>query len=280
MSHAAPVTDAVAVDPHAAHAGPANGHKSHAQDGETAAQLPADGAPREPIPTLSDADIAAAFPVLGHHAMAHASPTSAMLRFDRLEAWDADAGTGQAWEASGWIGGDLHRLWLRSEGERSGGRTESADIEVLYGRSVTPWWDVVVGARHDVQPDARSWAAFGVQGLAPYFFEIDATGYIGSGGQVQATLEAEYELLLTNRLILQPVVEATFSRKDEPARRIGSGLNAVEAGLRLRYEISRRFAPYIGIVHERNFGSTADHVEAAGGHVRDTRIVAGVRVWF
>ncbi|WP_233671484.1 copper resistance protein B [Luteimonas cellulosilyticus] len=267
MGHTMP--DARAHAPQAGHA-PAR----------SAGDLPADAAPRDPVPVPTEADVAAAFPVLDHHAMDHASQTSAMLLVERLEAWDADVGTGQAWEVGGWVGGDVHRLWLRSEGERSGGRTGSADLELLYGRGVTPWWDVVVGARHEIQPDGRTWAAFGVQGLAPYFVEVSATGYVGSGGQAQARLEAEYEILLTNRLILQPLVEATFSLEDEPARRLGSGLNTVETGLRLRYEISRRFAPYVGVVHERRFGETADLVDAAGGHVRDTRVVAGVRIWF
>lgn len=244
---------------------------------------PAGNAPSEPltpIPVPSDADRAAAFPEIGHHAMEHAPSVHSMVLFDRLEAWDAEHGTGQAWEASAWIGGDIHRLWLRSEGERDGGRTGASDLEVLYGRSVTPWWDVVVGARQAFRPGARSWAAFGVQGLAPHLFEVSATAYVGSGGQVQASIEAEYELLLTNRLILQPLVEATASLKDEPDEQTGSGLNKVETGLRLRYEFSRRFAPYVGVVHERSFGRTARYLEAAGGHARDTRVVAGVRIWF
>lgn len=244
---------------------------------------PAASAPNEPltpIPVPTDADRAAAFPDIAPHAMEHAPSINSMVLFDRLEAWDADHGTGQAWEASAWIGSDLNRLWLRSEGERGGGRTEASDLEVLYGRSISPWWDVVVGARQEFRPGARTWGAFGLQGLAPYLFEVSATAYVGSGGQVQATVEAEYEVLLTNRLILQPVIEATASLKDEPDELTGSGLNKVEAGLRLRYEFSRRFAPYVGVVHERSFGQTSDYLQAAGGHVRDTRVVAGVRIWF
>ncbi len=224
--------------------------------------------------------MAAAFPVLDHHSMEHASPVNHMVLFDRLEAWDAEHGTGQAWEASAWIGTDVDRLWLRSEGEREAGRTASADVEVLYGRSVLPWWDVVVGARQDMRPASRSWAAFGVQGLAPYMFEISATAYVGSGGQVQLKAEAEYDVRFTNRLILQPQVEVVAALENEPDAGIGSGLGKIESGLRLRYEISRRFAPYVGVVHERQFGTTAAYARAAGGHARDTRVVAGVRLWF
>ena len=151
----------------------------------------------------------------------------------------------------------------------------------MYGRSVSPWWDVLVGVKQDFRPaDSRTWAALGIQGLAPYKFETSATAYVGEGGQFAATVEVEYELLLTNRLILQPLVEATFSAKDEPEYGNGAGLNKIEAGLRLRYEFTRRFAPYIGISHERLFGDTAEYHEAAGEHARDTRWVAGVRVWF
>lgn len=242
---------------------------------------PHDDLPREPIPEITDADRAAAFPPIDHGAMEHAPDIHSLLLINRLEGWDGKHGHGQAWEASGWVGSSINRLWLRSEGERSGGRTDTADLEVLYGRSVSPWWDLLVGVKQDFRPaDSRTWAALGVQGLAPYKFETSATAYVGEGGQLMATAEVEYELLLTNRLILQPLVEATVAAKDEPERGIGSGLNKVEAGLRLRYEFSRRFAPYVGISHERLFGDTADYHRAAGEDLRDTRWVAGVRVWF
>lgn len=238
--------------------------------------------PREPIPALTDADRAAAFPVLHAHDMSHGQSIHSLVLFNRLEAWDADPGTGQAWEAQAWVGGDINRLWLRSEGERQRGSTESSNLEVLYGRSVSAWWDVVTGIRHDFTPGtSQTWAAFGVQGMAPYKFEVSATAYLGESGQVAAEVEVEYELLLTNRLILQPLVELSFHGKDDPSRHIGSGLGKVEAGLRLRYELSnRRFAPYVGITHERMFGRTADLHRAHGEGVRDTRVVAGIRFWF
>lgn len=237
--------------------------------------------PHTPIPIITDADRSAAFPVLDHASMQHAPSVNSLLLVNRLEHGDGRHGTGQSWEASGWIGGDLNRLWLRSEGERSAGRTDASDLEVLYGRSISPWWDLLAGVKQDFRPaDSRSWAAFGIQGLAPYKFETSATLYFGSGGQVMASAEVEYDVLLSNRLILQPLLEATVAARDEPRQGIGKGLNKVEAGLRLRYEISRRFAPYVGITHERLFGDTADHARAAEGHARDTRWVAGIRMWF
>lgn len=238
-------------------------------------------APREPIPVLTDADRAAAFPPLRHDHMSHGSAIHSLVLFNRLEAWDADPGTGQAWEGSAWIGGDIHRLWLRSEGERTGGRTASADLEVLYGRAVATWWDVVAGIKHDFRPArSQTHAAIGVQGLAPYMFEISATAYLSESGRWSASVEAEYEILLTNRLILQPLLELHLGGRDDPERQVGAGLEKAEFGLRLRYEIRREFAPYVGIVHERSFGDTADYHRQQGDSARDTRVVAGVRFWF
>jgi copper resistance protein B len=235
-------------------------------------------APRTPIPVLTDADRAAAAPPAHDHPV-HDSGIQSFTLFDRLET--SNAGDSLAWNGRAWIGGDINRLWLRSEGSRVDGRTESADLEVLAGHSVAPWWDVVVGIRHDFRPgSAQDFAAVGVQGLAPYKIAIDATAYVGQGGQTAARLEAEYEGLLTNRLILQPQVELNLYGQDDPGRGIGSGLSTVDAGLRLRYEITRRFAPYIGVVHERAFGATARLRHDNGGDSRDTRIVAGVRFWF
>lgn len=237
--------------------------------GEGARPVATPSAPAEPVPALTDADRAAAFPVLRRH-MEHAGAIHSFVSVNRLEMWDADPGSGAAWEATGWLGSDLHRLWVRTEGERAGGQTEAADAEVLYGHSVSAWWDVVAGVRHDFEPGSHSWAAIGVQGLAPYKFEVAATAYVGESGRAAARLEVEYELLLTNRLILQPLIELNA----------GSGLGGAEAGLRLRYEIHRQFAPYIGIVYERALGSAADRRRAGGEPARDTRAVAGLRLWF
>jgi copper resistance protein B len=236
--------------------------------------------PRTPIPPLTDADRAAAVPPPGGHPV-HDNAIFSYVLFNRLEAWDADPDTALSWEGQAWIGTDLNRVWLRSEGERTAGRLESADLEVLYGRSVARWWDVVAGVRHDFQPGgSQDFAAIGVVGLAPYKFEVAATAYLGESGQSAARIEVESETLLTNRLILQPLVEINAYGKDDARRGIGSGWSTAEAGLRLRYEVTRRFAPYIGIVRERAFGHTADFRQAEGDPINDTRFVAGVRTWF
>lgn len=235
--------------------------------------------PRTPIPPVTDADRAAASFADGHAA--HDQGIHSFVLFDRLEATDGDHGRGQAWEVQAWVGGDIDRLWLRSEGERVEGRTEGADLELLYGRAISPWWDVVAGVRHDFKPGAaQSHAAIGVVGMAPYKFEIEATAYLSESGDLSVRLETEYDTLLTNRLILQWLAEAELHGEDDRARGIGSGLSTIEAGLRLRYEVRREFAPYVGIVRERAFGGTADLRREHGDPVDDTLVVAGVRVWF
>lgn len=307
-------TDARADDPHAQHrnraAGEpdtAQGHPAHAdhaghpdlgkpempsanddphvhhrtEAAQPVGDLPADHPPREPLPAITDADRAAAFPEHLHGHEMHGDTIRSFVRIDRLELFDGDHGSGRAWEADAWIGSDTDRLWLKASGERSAGRTHAADLDVLYGRSISPWWDVVAGARQSFRPGpSRTFAAVGIQGLAPYMFEVSAMAYAGEGGQAIGELEVEYELLLTNRLILQPVVELELARRDDPARGIGSGLVKAEAGLRLRYEFTRKFAPYVGVVHERAYGDTRDLRAAAGEAPNDTKIVIGLRTWF
>ena len=245
-----------------------------------AADLPADAPPRTPIPALTDADRAAAFPPALHGHEVHDQRPQSYWLVDRLEWQDTEEGS-LGWEGVAWIGGDIHRLWLRTEGEASDRDVESATAEVLYGRAISPWWDAVGGVRHDFgHGPSRTYAAFGVQGLAPYKFEVEATAFIGAGGRGGATLEAEYDTLVTNRLILQWQAEANLYFKDDAATGVGSGLSTIEAGARLRYEITRRVAPYIGVEWERAFGRTADLRRGGDEPINDTRLVAGLRFWF
>jgi len=204
-----------------------------------------------------------------------------MLLIDQLEAFHASDANGQTWEAEAWYGNDVNKLWLRTEGERSDGKLEDADLEAFWNRNIATFWSTQLGVRHDFgEGPSRTWAAFGVQGLSPYWFELEATVYVGQSGRTAARLRAEYELLLTQRLILQPEAEINLYGKDDPARRIGSGLSDVEAGLRLRYEVNRQFAPYIGVNLIRRVGSTADFAREDSQPVFDRQIVAGVRLWF
>jgi copper resistance protein B len=204
-----------------------------------------------------------------------------MLLVDQLEAFHGSNANGQVWEAEGWYGNDRDKIWLRTEGERSRGKIEDADLELFWNRNVATFWSTQIGLRQDAgEGPSRTWAAVGVQGLAPYWFELEATAYVGEGGRTAARLRAEYELLFTQRLILQPELEVNLYGRDEPARRVGSGLSDAQFLLRLRYEFSRQFAPYVGIGWTRSFGTTADYVRQAHQSLLDRRIVAGVRFWF
>lgn len=234
--------------------------------------------PKTPIPPITDADrAAAASPGHGHE---HGRTVFAFLMVDRLERWNDGAG-GEAWGVKGWIGSDTHRLWLRSEGEREGGKLADADLEVLYGRPVARWWDLQTGVRRTFGPGpSRTAAAFGIAGIAPGKFDIEATGYLDGDGRVSARAEAAYTLLLTNRLVLEPRIEAGWQARDDRARSLGTGVSSIEGGLRLRYEIDRRFAPYVGMVRTETFGTTADLRRADGEATGETRLVAGLRLRF
>lgn len=236
--------------------------------------------PKEPIPPVTDEDRAAAFPAGLEGHTVHDRRITTFVLFDRVE-WQGQADGGVAFENTTWVGGDVNRVWLRPEGEFEDGRLESAAIDVLFGRSVSRWWDVVGGVRQDFRPgDPQTWAALGIQGLAPYWFEVEATGYVGEGGRTRANLEVEYDLLLTNRLMLQPLVEIEMYGKDDPSRGIGAGLSSIETGLRLRYEIRRELAPYVGLTWERKLFGTADIARGDGHDPSRLRMVAGVRTWF
>lgn len=201
--------------------------------------------------------------------------------FDQLEWRNTAAGNAAVWDAEGWYGGDNDKVWLRSEGERAGGTTQNARADVLWDHTFARWWSLQAGGRQDFGGGpARTWAALGIQGLAPYWFDTEATFYVGEEGRTAVRLKTEYDLLLTQRLILQPEGEANLYGKADPARQLGSGLSDLEIGLRLRYEVRREIAPYIGVVWSRSFGRTADLVRESGGDASDVQFVAGLRAWF
>jgi copper resistance protein B len=204
-----------------------------------------------------------------------------MLLVDQLEWRQGDGLNGPAWNAEGWYGTDYNKLWFKTEGERLGGVIQDGRVELLWDRIFSRWWSWQAGARYDFgNGPSRNWLALGVQGLAPYWFNVEATAYVGDAGRTAARVQAEYELLLTQRLILQPEFELNAYGKDDPERQIGAGLSSLQLALRLRYEIRREFAPYIGVVWERSLGKTADLVSAAGEDPSVLQVVAGVRFWF
>lgn len=204
------------------------------------------------------------------------------LVVDRLEhVHTRHDGNATAYDAQAWFGRDYDRLVLKAEGEAAGGKLQEARTEVLWGHAVAAFWDTQLGVRYDsgVGPD-RGWLAAGIQGLAPYWFELDATAYVGNSGRSALRLGAEYELLLTQRLIVQPRVEFNAYGKRDEARDIGSGLSDGVAGLRLRYEVTRQIAPYVGVEWTAKFGQSVDLARAAGERTSKTRWVAGLHFWF
>ena len=185
------------------------------------------------------------------------------------------------WSGEAWAGTDTNRLWLKSEGQvNAHGGVEDGQQEIFYDRPVTPYFDVQGGVRSDLDSRAgRTWAAFGVEGLAPYFFDVSATAYMSDGGHYAAKLEGSTDWLITQRLILQPQIEMNFYTKDDPWRGIGSGVADLDTGLRLRYEFTRKFAPYLGVTYEGKFGGTADFARRTGERTDDLRLTVGVRMW-
>lgn len=208
-------------------------------------------------------------------------PILTKLMLNQLETRGSGRDSVEAWDAEAWIGRDLTKLWIKSDGEHAFGRTEDAELQFLYSKAVSTYWDFQTGIRHDFEPSPnRSWFAIGFKGLAPYFFEIDTALFVGESGRTALRVEAEYELLLTQRLVLTPEIEMNVYGKDDPDAGIGSGLSDIEAGLRLRYEIRREFAPYIGVNWSRVFGNTADIARTAGERTSDTQFTVGLRAWF
>jgi copper resistance protein B len=235
-------------------------------------------------PAVAPADRAAAFPDLSGVSMRehmNDDPTNVMFLVDRLERRDATGSSPSIWDANLWIGRDFNKLLLRTEGEVLKGRVEDANLEALWARPVSRWWELVVGARQDFRPEpARSWLALGVVGLAPYRVQVEATAYVGEGARTALALQLEYELLLTNRLILQPRLEINAYGKEDRSRGIGAGVSDLELGLRLRYEIRREFAPYVGVAWANKFGATADFARAGGTDPYELQVLAGLRVWY
>ncbi len=206
---------------------------------------------------------------------------------DQLEVKFGEGPEGYSWDAQFWYGGDIDKFWLKTEGEGTfGDGFEGAEIQALWSHAIDPWFDLQAGLRQDIGsgPD-RTHLVLGVQGLAPYWFEVEGAVFLSTRGDVTARVEAEYDLRLTQQLILQPKVEIDFSLQDIAELQLGSGITTAEIGARLRYEFFPRvgaavIAPYVGLSYERAFGSTEDFRIAAGEDSNGLKLVAGVRTWF
>jgi copper resistance protein B len=267
------------ASPSAAQQAPPDPHAGHQHPPATAppSALPTSASPAgDALPPsvrpLTDADRAAAFPPLAHGHSVHDDAVHAYVLFDELE-WRAGRTRGLHWDVDAWVGGDRDRLWIRAEGVSDAGALDEAHAHALYGRAIARWWDVVAGIRQDLRPgDPQTWLAFGVQGFAPYRIDVELTGYLGASGRTQLRADASHDLRLTRRLVAQTRLEATLNGKADPARHAEPGLASVEAGVRVRYEIRRELAPYVGI--------TWQHEAAHGGDdSRGAQLTVGVRVW-
>jgi copper resistance protein B len=280
MGHCTPqVAQPATVDPHA----------DHIMPGKALAGPPAAApSPREALSGPEHAADTVWDPKLMAEKRAekliaeHGGYTGYMVLFDRLEYRAVDGRDGYAWDGEGWYGGDYNRLWLKTEGEGEFGEAiESAEVQALYSRAISPWFNLQAGVRYDVRPKPnRAHLVVGVQGLAPYWFEVDGALFLSSKGDLTARLEAEYDQRITNRLILQPRVELDVAAQNVPELGIGAGLTSAEAGVRLRYEIRREFAPYLGVQYEQRLGRTAEFARSTGEDVGGWAVLVGLRSWF
>ena len=212
----------------------------------------------------------------------HGDSLNYLVIGERLENQVHDGNSNLVWEAQGWVGYDLDKLWLKTEGhyDIDNNQTEEFEFQALWSHAISPFWDIQAGWRHDFEDTDRDYAVIGLMGLAPYWFEMDSAAFISEDGDISARLEAEYEMRFTQRLILQPRMELNYAFNDDMQAGIGQGLHKAHLGLRLRYEFKREIAPYLGIAWEKSFGDTAEMLQAAGKENSEASLVMGIRLWY
>jgi copper resistance protein B len=203
------------------------------------------------------------------------------LMIDQLEFAGGSGATALAWDGQAWYGGDYDKVWLKTEGAPNPVNQDTSRNELLWDHALTRWWDLQTGVRYDLgHGPARGWAAVGVEGLAPYWFDVEATLYLGEAGRTAAHLQVEHDLLITQRLIVEPEIETNLYGKNDAAHEVRSGLSDLQIGLRLRYEIRRELAPYVGVAWRRNLGAPAPLPGGSGPGTESLQWVAGFHVWF
>ena len=266
-----------AQDPHAGHRMPAQGTPAGTD------QSPGNA---EPPPVVHDSPAdrhwgAAAMAAAANAEMHPPKPSYSKVTFDIAELRARRGHNGYAWEGEAWLG-DIDRAVLKSRGEGTFGEGfDHGEAELLYSKALDPWWNLQGGLRQDFGPGPQpTWLAAGIEGRAPYQFDVQAGGYLSDKGQATFRFEGSYDQRITQRLILQPKVEFDLSAQDMPAQRLGPGLTSAEAGLRLRYEIRREFAPYVGVNWSWKTGRTAAYARADGHEPAERSVVAGLRFWF
>ncbi len=221
--------------------------------------------------------VVAALPCSNVYSHEEDDPVLTKLMVNKFETGDNTTNA----NADLWIGKDINKLWLKTNVTYQQGKTEDAELQALFSHAIAPYWDVQIGVRQDIKPTpARTWGVLGVNGLAPYFFDVDAAIFLGEGGRTAARLSAEYDVLFTQKLILSPEVEFNFYGQSDAITGTGSGLSNASVGLQLRYEIRREFAPYIGVARDTKFGKSADMATLTGETKSDTQWIIGLRTWF
>ncbi len=241
-------------------------------------------APAPPIDHYADHQFAPADMAKARHDMMSDSGGKPFyhVMFNLAEYQARQGHDGYRWDGEAWFGGDINRLWVKSEGESAfRGGVESAEVQALYSHPIGPYFNLQAGVRHDFQPSpTRNYATIGFEGLSPYMFEVEGALFLSTKGDLLGRLEGYYDQRITQRVILQPRLEFNLAAQDVPENRLGAGLTDAELGLRLRYEIKRQFAPYIGVSYLAQTGRTADFTRAEGKKPQTTNFVAGVRTWF
>nr|WP_298928382.1 copper resistance protein B [uncultured Erythrobacter sp.] len=296
MEHSRPINspEPVAVDKEMDHA--KMGHGSHGSHGSQDAQTDKSArgaAPEDAVPARAfEGPRHAADSIWGAQAMEpsreqlareNGDMRTSMILIERLEARLPTSGgdIGYVWDMQAFYGGDINRFVIKTEGEGEfGGALEDAEIQALFSHAIGPFFDLQAGARVDLEPETRSHLVIGVQGLSPYMFHVDGAAFLSDKGDLTARIEGEYDQRITQDLIVQPRVEIELAAQDIPERGIGAGLTKIETGLRLRYEIEREFAPYIGIEYEAKTGRTANIARAGGDDPQGFKLIAGIRAWF
>ncbi len=248
--------------------------------------LPAGSAPPPPFPTDHAADqiYPPAAMAMGRHHMDtfHGGQKFGQVFFNLAEYQFRKGRDGFEWNGQAWYGGDINRLWLKSEGDGTFGRSvDRAEVQALYSHAIGPYFNLQGGVRYDFKPNpSRVYATVGVEGLAPGFFELEGALFLSNKGELLARGEGYYDQRITQRLILQPRAELNFAAQSSREPGVGSGLSDVEFGLRLRYDIRREFAPYVGVQYRRAFGDTARYLRVAGEDPGGWELLTGVRAWF
>ena len=272
---------------HSAHAD----HADHAGHGQPATD-PSPGPTMEtpPPPEAGSGPPRAADAIWGAEVMraarakehgAHGNFATLWVQADRLETHIRQGGDGYLWDVQGYYGSPTNRLWIKSEGEGGFGENiDDAEVQALWSKAIAPYWDVQLGARQDVAGHGSTHAVLGVQGLAPYFFEVDAAAFLSHRGDLTARIEAELDQRITQRIMLQPRAEVNVAAQDNRQLGIGAGINKVVLGVRLRYEFKREFAPYIGVEQSWHLGKSASMTRAKGEDPHQTALVIGLRFWF